>query len=58
MNKKGLRLLFGKNDNDCRLFFRLDLVQMVVDSPAGDGICADQDYLGNMSCTDNVFLED
>jgi hypothetical protein len=40
-------LLFGKDDNECRLFFRLDLMQMVVDSPAGDGICADQDYLGN-----------
>jgi hypothetical protein len=41
-----LTLLFGKDDNECRLFFRLDLMQMVVDSPAGDGICADQDYLG------------
>jgi hypothetical protein len=39
-------LLFCIDDNECRLFFRLDLMQMIVDSPAGDGICADQDYLG------------
>ncbi len=44
---KANALLFCKDDKECRLFFRLDLMQMVVDSPAGDGICADQDYLGN-----------
>ncbi len=46
-NPSTLSTLFSKDDNERRLFFRLDLMQMVVDSPAGDGICADQDYLGN-----------
>jgi hypothetical protein len=55
-------LTTGSKDDVCtRILHRLDMMQMVMDSPAGDGICADQDYLGNLTSLlsyrqQNIFI--